>query len=71
MTNKGTKTSPLDIMYFFELLTIQPPQNKFIARKCIQKSIKKELSANKSDKLLIPLYKLKLFKKLYSFLKIV
>ena len=44
MTNKGTKTSPLDIMYFFESLTIQPPQNKFIAKRCIQISIKNELS---------------------------
>ena len=54
---------------FLLSLTIHDPQNKLIARKCVQKIIKKPLLLNNSFKESNPKYKLKLSKKLYSELK--
>ena len=50
---------------FLLSFTIQDPQNKLIARKCVQKIIKKLVSLNNSLNESIPKYKLKLSKKLY------
>jgi hypothetical protein len=54
-----------DIENFLLSFTIQDPQNKLIARKCVQKIIKKLVSLNNSLNESIPKYKLKLSKKLY------
>jgi ABC-type microcin C transport system duplicated ATPase subunit YejF len=54
---------------FLLSLTIQDPQNKLIARKCVQKIIKKPLSINNLFKESNPKYKLKLSKKSYSEIK--
>ena len=55
-----------DIENFLLSFTIQDPQNKLIARKCVQKIIKKPLSLNNSFNESKPKYKLKLSMKLYS-----
>ena len=57
------KIIPLDIDNFLLSLTIHDPQNKFIARKCIQKIIKKPVSLNNSLNESKPRYKLKLIRK--------
>ena len=54
---------------FLLSLTTQDPQNKLIARKCVQKIIKKPLSINNLFKESKLKYKLKLFMKLYSEIK--
>ena len=55
-----------DIENFLLSFTIQDPQNKLIARKCVQKIIKKPLSLNNSFNESKLKYKLKLSMKLYS-----
>mgnify|MGYP006923056998 FL=1 len=55
----GKAKSMLLIENFWDSLTIQPPIKRFIETKCIQKSIKNDLSVNKFNKLSIPIYKLK------------
>ena len=54
---------------FLLSLTIHDPQKKLIARKCVQKIIKKLLSLNNSFNESNPKYKLKLSKKSYSDIK--
>ncbi len=58
-----------DIENFLLSFTIQDPQNKLIARKWVQKIIKKPFSLNNSFKVSNPKYKLKLSKKLYPEIK--
>ena len=47
--NSGKKTKNFDIENFKLSLTIQAPQNKFIAKKWHQNIIKKPVSENNSD----------------------
>ena len=66
---RGMETRILDIENFLLSLTIQEPQNKLIAIKCVQKKIKKALSLNSSLKVSKPKYKLKFWSKSYPEIK--
>mgnify|MGYP004143117507 CR=1 FL=1 len=65
----GKATKILFIKNFWESFTIQPPTNKLIETKCIQKSIRKRSLANKLERLEIPKYNSKLIRKSYELKK--
>ena len=56
MINSGKKTKNFDIENFKLSLTIQAPQNKFIAKKWHQNIIKKPFSENNSDNCFYNIY---------------
>ena len=60
---RGKKIKILETPNFWQSLTIQAPQNKFIDKKCIQNNIKNELFENKSEISSNPKYNLKLIEK--------
>jgi hypothetical protein len=60
----GSDTRNLFILNNVESLTIHPPQNKLIAKKCTQNKIKNDLSENKLDRSSKPKYRLKFISRL-------
>ena len=60
---RGRNIKILETPNFWQSLTIQLPQNKFIDKKCIQNNIKNELFENKFESSFKPKYNLKLIEK--------